>query len=163
MWHCRHRRTWLLRCLKSLVLEEHPSAVNMLKGPEYCRNLHNSTFISHFITTREIRTSLLLISEIVRLFVDTLTAEDTYSVCNRGALLQPIPVQLSNKKKFCRFSLNFKSLHHILKILKNKNVCIRRMYFRNYRLWKTLLLKCLIYPLSNTLQTVNLLKIPKHL
>ena len=40
---------WLDKCLKSPV-SEHPSKVNMLKGPKHCLNLGDSSFIDFFIT-----------------------------------------------------------------------------------------------------------------
>ena len=42
----RLRKTWLDKCLKSPI-SEHPSAVNMLKGPKHFLNLHDS-ILSYF-------------------------------------------------------------------------------------------------------------------
>ena len=47
----------------------------------------------------ELEKSLLVISKILRLFVNTLTADDKYSVFNRENLTQPIHMQLSQKQK----------------------------------------------------------------
>ena len=44
---------------------------------------------------------LLPISEILGLFVNTLTADDKYSVFHRMNLQQPIETQLSKKWKIC--------------------------------------------------------------
>ena len=60
--------------------------------------------------------SLLVICKVLGLFVNTLTADDKYSLLNRDNLTQPIRIQLSPKQKtFCEFSsavlksrLNFK-------------------------------------------------------
>ena len=41
---------------------------------------------------------LLVISEILITFVNTLTADDKYSPCNIETLRQPIQMQLFNKK-----------------------------------------------------------------
>ena len=41
---------------------------------------------------------LLVISEILITFVNTLTADDKYSPCNTETLRQPIQMQLFNKK-----------------------------------------------------------------
>ena len=43
--------------------------------------------------------SLLATWEILRLFVNTLTADDKYSLLNRDNLTQPIQMQLSQKQK----------------------------------------------------------------
>ena len=50
----------------------------------------------------------LEICKLLRLFVNTLTADDKYSLLNRDNLTQPIQTQLSQKKKlFLNFSLEF--------------------------------------------------------
>ena len=54
--------------LKSPV-PEHPSIDNTLKGPKNCCNLQDSTFMSYKI-------SLLMISKILGLFLNKLTAND---------------------------------------------------------------------------------------
>ena len=53
---------------------------------------------------------LLPISEILGLFVNTLTADDKYSVFHRMNLQQPIETQLSKKWKICAqfFAIFFK-------------------------------------------------------
>ena len=43
---------------------------------------------------------LLVISSIIGLFVNTMTADDTYSLNNSENLQQPIQMQLSKKRKF---------------------------------------------------------------
>ena len=53
--------------------------------------------------------SLLVICKILRLFVNTFSAVDKYSLPNREYLTQPIQMQLSQKQKtfprfFCAFS-----------------------------------------------------------
>ena len=45
------------------------------------------------------KTSLLVIFKIWRLFVNTLSADDNYSLLNRENLTQPIQMQLSQKQK----------------------------------------------------------------
>ena len=50
----------------------------------------------------------LVISEILRRFVNTLTSDENYSLCNRENLPQPIEMQLSkNLKTFCQFCTAF--------------------------------------------------------
>ena len=43
--------------------------------------------------------SLLVISEMLRLVVNTFTADEKYSLFNRNNLTQPIQMQLSQKQK----------------------------------------------------------------
>ena len=63
--------------------------------------------------------SLLVISEILGLFVNTLTANCKYSLSYREILEQPIQIQLSQKEKTCPVFLaaflEFTSLFNILK------------------------------------------------
>ena len=52
--------------------------------------------------------SLLVIYKILRLFVNTLTADGKHYLLNRDNLTQPIQMQLSQKqKKFCEIFLAF--------------------------------------------------------
>ena len=59
--------------------------------------------------------SLLVLCKILRLFVNTLTADDKYSLLNRINLTQPIQILLSKKQKtfskffapFLKSTLNF--------------------------------------------------------
>ena len=66
--------------------------------------------------------SLLKISEILWLFVDTLTADDKYSLRNSENLRQPIQLHLSKtQKSFSNFSfISFFFFHHILSSLREK-------------------------------------------
>ena len=73
----RVSKTCLDHSLKGAV-SEHPSTVNILKGPKDFRKLHESTFIIFFYHSRggmvsEI--SPLLNFEIRGVFLDTLTAD----------------------------------------------------------------------------------------
>ena len=54
---------------------------------------------------------ILAICKILGLFVDTLTADDNYSLLNNDNLAQPIQIQLSKKQKYFSqfFSAFFKS------------------------------------------------------
>ena len=60
--------------------------------------------------------SLLVLCKILRLFVNTLTADDKYSLLNRDNLKQPIPIILLERRKtfslffsiFLKSTLNFK-------------------------------------------------------
>ena len=89
-------KTWLDKCLKSLVLE-HPLTVNMRKGPKHSWNVHHSTFIIFLLRLRKLSwmMSLLLISETLGRVVNTMTADKRYSLCNRENLPKSIEMQLS--------------------------------------------------------------------
>ena len=57
------------------------------------------------------KTSLLVIWESLRLFLNTMSAVDKCSLPNRDNLMQPIHMQLSQKlKTFCSFILHFQNL-----------------------------------------------------
>ena len=54
----------------------------------------------------ELKTSLLVIFKILRLFFNTFTADDKYSLLKRDNLTEPIETQLSKKQKtFSQFLL----------------------------------------------------------
>ena len=74
--------------------------------------------------------SLLVISEILGLFVNTLTADDKYSLCNRENLLQSIQMQLSKEQKvFSQYSAAFlKSVLNFEHFFKNMSLYV--MYFQ---------------------------------
>ena len=81
-WNYRLQNEGLLKCLKTSV-SEHLWTVNMLKGPKDCLNLQCSIFCHIFWSLRKemsSKNSVLLVSEILRLFVNILTPNDTYSL-----------------------------------------------------------------------------------
>ena len=53
--------------------------------------------------------SVLVISEVVRVFVNKGTTDHKYSLCNRKKLPQPIHLQLSKKHFFFSAYLKYKS------------------------------------------------------
>ena len=56
--------------------------------------------------------SLLVICKTLKLFINTLTADDKYSLLNRDNLTQPIQMLVSEKRKmFLYFSLRFRNLN----------------------------------------------------
>ena len=69
-------------------------------------------YLSHIYKSRwqqlSWKKSLLVICKMLRLFVNTFTADDKYSVLNRDNLTQPIQMQLSQKQKV--FSQCFSAL-----------------------------------------------------
>ena len=85
-------KMWLDNCIKSPVSKNF-STVNLLKCPKDLGNMHHSTFIilSHYSQEyRGRKMSLLVISEILGLFVNTLAADDKYSLRKSENLPQPI-------------------------------------------------------------------------
>ena len=80
---------------------------------------------------------LLKICEILWLFVNTLTADDKYSLRYRESLRQTIQVQLSKKQKtFVNLMPNFRNLFRVLNILKKNTIFIvhvfPKLYTANY-------------------------------
>ena len=92
------RNIWLVKCLKSLF-SEHRLTVSMLNSLKTCTTALPSYFFITF-TKIELENVCLSISETLGVFVNTLTADDKYSLCNRKNLPQPIQLQLSKKNKF---------------------------------------------------------------
>ena len=43
----KKQKMWLAKCLKSSI-SEHPSTINMFKGPKHCLKLPYNTFIIYF-------------------------------------------------------------------------------------------------------------------
>ena len=121
---------WLDRSLNSVVSED-PSTFNMLKSPKHLWNLHESTFIiffSHSEDKRIPKISPLLKFEILRLFLKTLAADDTYAVWVYADLQFPIQMQLSEKRE--TFLFHLWHLHQYLNILKKKMMVIANVFLR---------------------------------
>ena len=95
--------------------------------------------------------SLLVICKILGLFINTLTADDKYSLLNRDNLTQPIQ----------DLFLHSENLGQIWKSWKRWWPSAL-MYFWNYRLQKTWLDKCLKSPTSEVPFTMNMVNGPKH-
>ena len=73
---------------------------------------------------------LLVICKILRVFVNTLTADGKYSVLNRDNLLQDVQMQLSQKRKTFspRFFLHFRNLDSISNIFEKKMTLIADVF-----------------------------------
>ena len=107
--------------------------------------------------------SLLLIWKILRVVVNTFTANGKYSLLNGDNLMQPIHMQLYRKPK--NFSEVFFSIFKIyIKFAKfsKKRWPSSLMYFRNYELRKAWLDNCLKSPLSQDPSTGNMVNRTKH-
>ena len=118
-----------LRFRKPFDIQHAKRAQTLLKSAQHyfyhifssiCRKLH-------------CRMSLLVICKILGLFVNTLSVDDKYSLCNSDKLLQAIQIQLSkNIKLVLIVLLLFWNLGQILKNLK-KNVTFTVYVF--LKLW----------------------------
>ena len=78
----RLQKAGLLKCLKSPV-SGHLRKANMLQVRKHCLNMHTRVFLSYFCALwKNIRSKncVLVVSEILRLFVNILTPDDKYSV-----------------------------------------------------------------------------------
>ena len=75
--------------------------------------------------------SPLVISKILGVSVNTLSANNRYSVCSRENLPQTVQMQLSKKLKlFFNLLLNFGIIHQILNILKKKMIIIACVFLK---------------------------------
>ena len=89
---------WLVKNLKSII-SDHLVTVNMLNSLKNCTTaLPSYCFIT--FAKIELENVRVRVSETLGVFVNTLTADDKYSLCNRKNLPQPIQLQLSKKNKF---------------------------------------------------------------
>ena len=93
------RKTWLLKYLKIFFSEHHSNSQQvkcsqtLLKPPP--KHLYQIV-LSH---PRKLSTTIfpLVKSEILEMFINTLTVNDKYSLLNRENLQQPIQMQLFRK------------------------------------------------------------------
>ena len=94
------RKTWLDKCLKSLVSEE-PLTTNIVNRPKHCWNLNESIYNIYWSLKRQLswKKSLLGIWKILRFFVNTLAADYKYSLLNRENLTEPLQILLFEKEK----------------------------------------------------------------
>ena len=86
-WNYILQKTGLLKCRKNPV-SENLLTVNMLKGPKECLNLH-STILSYFFNTlkvNQLQNSVLVESEIFRLFVNIYKADEKYSLSVKASV-----------------------------------------------------------------------------
>ena len=107
--------------------------------------------------------SVLLVSEILRLFVNMLTPDDMYSLSRKSTFSrnQFKCNYLQMKKYFVEFFVHFRNLYKFCNTLK-KEWASEIICFWNYRLQKARLLKWLKSPVSEHLWTVKMLTGPKH-
>ena len=100
-------------------------------------SLHLCDIPSSLLSQLSWKTSLLLTCQILGLLVNTLSANEKYSVLNRDNLTILSQMQLSQKKNLLlNFWLNYLNLQKILNILKKKMTVID-FVFRKLRTPKT--------------------------
>ena len=104
--------------------------------------------------------SVLVTTQILGLFVNTLTAADKYSCHNMKKFLQPIEMGLSRKPK------SFFKIFHFISAFYVNFLIIWKKYtpysLRNYWLRKICLLKCLKSPALEHPYIVDVFMGPKH-
>ena len=106
--------------------------------------------------------SALVWSEILRLFVKTLTADNRYSRCNVLNFAQKVQtLYLENKRIFLDFLLHFWNMHQIQNIRKKRWVSYPN-FFRNYWFRQNCLLKRLKCDPSEDHSVINVLTGSKH-
>ena len=72
------QKAWLIKSLKS-TMSENLWTVNKLKGPKNCSNLQGISFVIFFLSLWDnfsSKNTVLVVSEILRLFVNVLTPDD---------------------------------------------------------------------------------------
>ena len=106
--------------------------------------------------------SLLVIFKMLKLFVNTLTADDKYYLLNKDNLTEPTEMKLSKKKKlFFNFFLYFSNNDLIFDILDKKMTLIGYV-FRKLRTEKNVVRKVSKRLASEDLSTSNMIKGLKH-
>ena len=91
------QKTWLDNCVKK-PLSECCSRTNMVNGPKhFLKSERRSLYHIYLSLRRQMRRkmSLLVISKILKLLLNTFTADEKYSFLNRDNLMQPIHMELS--------------------------------------------------------------------
>ena len=91
--------------------------MNVLTGSKHCGNQNGiaiTLFSRQFEVNWVVKKSALVRSKILRLFVNTWTADDKYSRSNMQNLPQQFQTPLSHKEKtYCGFLLHFWNVHEI--------------------------------------------------
>ena len=109
------------------------------------------------------RNNLLVICKIWGLFVNSLTADDKFSLFNRHNITQTIQMQLSKKEiSFFGFFTESLKSKSTFEHFEKKRWPSFLMYFRNYRLQRRWLEKYLKSLAWGDPSTINLVNGPKH-
>ena len=137
----RSSETRFFRYLSNHVSEDRLTS-NIVNVPKNCWNLYHNTFIifnDHCHENWVGKKFLLLTCQILGFHVNTLSADDKYSVRNRDNLMIPIQMQLSMKQKFFSQFLSFP-----------KKMALISFVLRKLRTPKTLSDKCLKRPVQRS-------------
>ena len=139
--------------------------MNMLPGSKHCWNQQGTTYplFSWIRGKLSWKKSALVRSEILRLFVNTLTADDKYSCGIMQNLPQQFQTPLSQKQKtFSWFFIAFLKFAWNLEHCQRKDEYLRSNYFQYYICWKRCLLKPLKGLASEHYSVMNVLTGSKH-
>ena len=104
-----------------------------------------------------------MICKILGLFVNPLTADDKYSLLNRGNLFEHLQMQLSEKQKiFSEFFFAFSKFSFNFELFQQKGESDSWCIFEVKGLRKTRLDKCLKSPVWDDPPTSNMVNAPKR-
>ena len=145
---------------RTLVDTQHVKQSEKLHKPS--RQYFSHIFWSLWKKIRR-KNSFLVVSEILRLFVNILSPYDKYSFSVKASVLwnQFKCYYLKIKKHFWIFFLDFRNLHQISNSLE-KRWASEFFCFWNYRLQNAGLLKCPKSRVAEHFWRVNMLEGPKH-
>ena len=153
----RTLKTWLDKYLKNLVSEDRLTS-NIVNVPKNCWNLYHNTFIifnDHCHENWVGKKFLLLTCQILGFHVNTLSADDKYSVRNGDKLMIPIQMQLPIKQKiFSEFLTAFLKSRLSFKYFQKKMTLISFVLWK-LRTPKTLSDKCLKRPVQRSVAQVK--------
>ena len=87
LWYHRLQKAGFVKGLKSLV-SEHLWTAKKLNGPKDCLNLHGSISVRFFDHSerKPVQKFVLVVAEILKLFVNILTADDKYSLSVKASV-----------------------------------------------------------------------------
>ena len=128
-------KTWLDKRLKSPNSED-PLRSNMVKGPKHCSKLNTAPLPYSMIPVYAIQVGKVSLTDmqVFRLFANSLTPDNNYSILNRDNIYQHFQMQLSQKPKIFSqfFFLHFPDLDSIFNIFW-KNMPLIADAFSNLR------------------------------
>ena len=162
-------RSEIIDCKKESYLNaqkapcpEHLWTVNILKGPKYCLTLHSSIVLILFDNSEKkisCRNSVLVLSEILRFFVNKLTPDDRHSlsVKARSNATNSNAIIAKSKNIFSSFFCIFR-IYKKFRILWKKILASDVTFSEIRDCKKRELLKCRKSLLSENSSTVNMLK-----
>ena len=128
-------KTWLDKRLKSPNSED-PLRSNMVKGPKHCSKLNTAPLPYSMIPVYAIQVGKVSLTDmqVFRVFANSLTPDNNYSILNRDNIYQHFQMQLSQKPKIFSqfFFLHFPDLDSIFNIFW-KNMPLIADAFSNLR------------------------------